>query len=182
VLPRIRPKEFFRPAQVDMAGNFNNIAFGKDFRRPRLRLPGSGGIPDVTTFISDIYLYVPRHSRLTFVSELDFLSGLGHHPSRTQGAGPCYLVSDLGQFDFAKGRLRLTSYHLGVNIAHIQARTGFDLEIAPDVHETPPPSPLELRLLYEEIDPLGIRRLEGMGGAARRQLMHEIIAIESHPQ
>src|SRR4030065_1946605 len=25
-LPRLRPKEFFRPAQVDAQGNFNNIA------------------------------------------------------------------------------------------------------------------------------------------------------------
>ena len=72
VLPRLRPKEFFRPAQVDPHGNFNNIAFGKDYRHPRLRLPGSGGIPDVTTFIDHIYLYVPRHSRLTFVHKLDF--------------------------------------------------------------------------------------------------------------
>ena len=178
VLPRLQPLEFFRPAQVDPAGNFNNIAFGKDYHHPRLRLPGSGGIPDVTTFIRDIHLYVPRHSRLTFVPQLDFLSGLGHHPARTHGAGPRYLVSDLGQFDFANGRLRLTSYHPGLEVARVQARTGFELEIAPDVHETPPPCPEELRLLNEEIDPFGIRRLEGLGGAARRQLLHEIIRLE----
>ncbi len=100
MLPRLRPKEFFRPAQIDPAGNFNNLAFGQNYRRPRLRLPGSGGIPDVTTFINDIYLYVPRHSRLTFVQKLDFLSGLGHNRERRWGSGPRYLVSDLGQFDF----------------------------------------------------------------------------------
>src|SRR5512138_814691 len=38
VLPRLKPKEFFRPAQVDPQGNFNNIAFGKDYRHPRFRL------------------------------------------------------------------------------------------------------------------------------------------------
>jgi glutaconate CoA-transferase subunit B len=184
ILPRLRPKEFFRPAQVDPAGNFNNIAFGSDYRRPRLRLPGSGGIPDVTTFISDIYIYVPRHSRLTFVSELDFLSGLGHHPARRLGSGPRYLVSDLGQFDFGGGspgqpRLRLTSYHPGVDVDRVQAHTGFPLEVAPDVHPTPLPEPAELRLLRAEIDPLGIRKLEALSGAARRQLLHEIIAIES---
>src|SRR5687768_8409239 len=36
VLPSYNPKEFFRPAQVDAAGNFNNIAIGKDYERPRL--------------------------------------------------------------------------------------------------------------------------------------------------
>src|SRR5215813_1324004 len=50
LLPAYELKEFFRPAQVDPAGNFNNIAFGRDYHHPRLRLPGSGGIPDVTTF------------------------------------------------------------------------------------------------------------------------------------
>jgi acyl CoA:acetate/3-ketoacid CoA transferase beta subunit len=186
MLPRLRPKEFFRPAQVDPAGNFNNIAFGKDYRHPRLRLPGSGGIPDVTTFINDIYLYVPRHSRLTFVQKLDFLSGLGHHPDRRWGSGPKYLVSDLGQFDFrgsgptGEPVLRLTSYHPGMSSEKIQAHTGFPLEIAPDVMETPLPTQSELRLLREEIDPLGIRCLESLSGASRRQLLHQIVAAEAN--
>lgn len=178
VLPRLRPKEFFRPAQVDPHGNFNNIAFGKDYRHPRFRLPGTGGIPDVTTFISDIHLYVPRHSRLTFVRQLDFRSGLGHDPARTHGNGPLYLISDLGQFDFAGGRMRLTSYHPGVTIEQIQKHTGFELEIAPDVQETPPPPDDEIRLLREEIDPYGIRRLETLSGAERRELMHQILKEE----
>jgi glutaconate CoA-transferase subunit B len=181
VLPRLKPKEFFRPAQVDPYGNFNNIAFGKDYRHPRLRLPGTGGIPDVTTFISDIYLYVPRHSRVTFVSELDHLSGLGHNPARTYGSGPRYLISDLGQFDFAgsEGRMRLITYHPGVKIERIRAKTGFDLEIAPEVEQTPPPTSDELRLLRGEIDPLGIRKLELLSGAERRILIREIIEKEA---
>ncbi len=178
VLPRLRPKEFFRPAQVDSQGNFNNIAFGKDYRHPRLRLPGTGGIPDVTTFIHEIHLYVPRHSRLTFVPQLDFLSGLGHNPRRTHGEGPRYLVTDLGQFDFAGGRMRLVSYHPGVDVKKIQTRTGFELEIADDLQETPVPTAEELQLL-EEIDPLGIRRLELLSGAERRQLLYEIIEHEA---
>lgn len=180
LLPSLKPKEFFRPAQVDPHGNFNNIAFGKNYRKPRLRLPGTGGIPDVTTFISDIHLYVPRHSRLTFVQKLDFLSGMGHNPARTHGAGPRFLVSDLGVFDFYKGCLRLVSFHPGVKIERIQARTGFNLEIAPDVHETIPPSKEELRLLREDIDPLGVRRLESLSGAPRRRLLEEILKIEEN--
>lgn len=177
-LPTLRPKEFFRPGQVDSRGNFNNIAFGKDYRRPRLRLPGTGGIPDMTTFSSEIYLYVPRHSRLTFVSRLDFCAGLGFHPDRKQGAGPRYLISDFGQFDFANGRMRLTSYHPGTTPELIQAHTGFEIEIAPDVHPTPPPSEQELNMLRQEIDPLGIRRLELLSGTARRQLLRQILAQE----
>ena len=184
ILPRLRPKEFFRPAQIDPAGNFNNIAFGKDYRHPRLRLPGTGGIPDVTTFIDDIQLYVPRHSRLTFVPRLDYISGLGYHPARRLGSGPRYLVSDLGQFDFGGGtreqpRMRLISNHPGVDVAYIQAHTGFQLEVIENIQETPLPTEDELRLLRQEIDPLGIRKLEALSGAERRQLLREIIASET---
>ncbi|MEA3351763.1 MAG: hypothetical protein U9Q82_14190 [Chloroflexota bacterium] len=178
VLPNLRPKEFFRPGQIDACGNFNNIAFGKYYAHPRLRLPGSGGIPDVTTFINDIHLYVPRHSRVTFVPKLDFLSGLGHHPSRKHGTGPQYLLTNLGQFDFANGHIRVTSYHPGVSLERIRNKTKFELAIAADIHETLPPSPEELRLIRQEIDPLGIRRLELLSGASRRKLLHEILAQE----
>jgi acyl CoA:acetate/3-ketoacid CoA transferase beta subunit len=178
-LPNLQPKEFFRPGQIDVHGNFNNIAFGENYAQPRLRLPGTGGIPDVTTFIDDIYLYVPRHSRVTFVPKLDFLSGLGHHPKRTRGKGPNYIISDLGQFDFANGRMRLTSYHPGISIKRIQAKTRFELAIANDAHETPPPSREELALIREEIDPLGIRDLELLSGASRRKLLREILTKET---
>jgi acyl CoA:acetate/3-ketoacid CoA transferase beta subunit len=178
VLPILHPKEFFRPGQLDARGNFNNIAFGQDYRKPRMRLPGSGGIPDVTTTSSEVYLYVPRHSRVTFVAKLDFLSGMGYHEERKHGHGPRYLVTDLGQFDYANEQMRLVSYHPGVKIEQIQAKTGFPLEISPDVHSTPIPTIEEIRLLREEIDPLGIRNLESLSGAARRELMLHIISIE----
>lgn len=181
ILTSLRPKEFFRPAQIDRHGNFNNIAFGKDYlktRSTRLRLPGTGGIPDVTTFINDIHLYVPRHSRVTFVAELDLCSGLGHHPARRRGIGPKFVTTNLGVFDYANAQMRLISYHPGVTIEHIQSRTGFEIVISPDVHETPLPTDEELRLLREEIDPLGIRRLESLSGAVRRNLLHEILERE----
>ncbi len=178
VLPSLRPMEFFRPAQIDPHGNINNIAFGKDLHHPRLRLPGTGGIPDVTTYLRDIMYYVPRHSRVTFVPELDFCAGLGHNSARKHGKGPAYLVTDLGQFDFASGWMRLTTYHPGVTIENIQAHTGFRLEVSPTVKETPRPTEAEIDLIRQEIDPLNIRRLEMLSGAPRRELLHRIIEAE----
>jgi glutaconate CoA-transferase subunit B len=179
ILPRLHPKEFFRPAQIDAAGNFNNIAFGKNYRKPRLRLPGTGGIPDVTVASDEVYLYITRHSRVTFVPRLDFLSGLGYSPSRRHGCGPRYLVTDLGQFDFANGRMRIRTYHPGSSVEQIQAHTGFELEIPADVCETPLPDEEELRLLREEIDPMGIRCLELLSGSERRQLIRSILEQET---
>jgi glutaconate CoA-transferase subunit B len=164
---------------VDVCGNFNNIALGTDYHHPRLRLPGVGGIPDVTVTGDANYLYVTRHSRVTFVEQCDLISGLGHVSGRTRGAGPRYLVSDLGQFDWAEGRMRLTSFHPGTSIDHIRAKTGFELAIAADVRRTLPPTADELCLLRQQIDPLGVRRLETLGGAARRELLRAILAAEN---
>jgi acyl CoA:acetate/3-ketoacid CoA transferase beta subunit len=179
LLPRFQPKEFFRPAQIDAAGNFNNVVIGTDYHHPRMRLPGCGGIADVTTYYREIHLYVPRHSRAIFVEQVDFVSGLGHSPGRARGARPCYLVSNLGQFDFAGGQMRLTTHHPGVTVERIRVKTGFPLKIAPDLGETEPPTAAEIQLLREVIDPLGIRRLETLGGAARKRALREILMNES---
>jgi acyl CoA:acetate/3-ketoacid CoA transferase beta subunit len=189
VLPTLQPKEFFRPAQIDAYGNFNNVVIG-DYYQPRLRLPGCGGIADVTNTSRRIYLYVPRHEQRVFVEQLDFRSGVGHLAGESQverrgrgitSPGPRYLVSDLGQFDFAHRRLRLVSYHPGVTVEEIQAKTGFPLEIALNLEETIPPSEEEVRLLRGEIDPLGMRKLERLTGQARRLALREIIKQEKSP-
>ncbi|HET7011333.1 MAG TPA: hypothetical protein VFI11_11195 [Anaerolineales bacterium] len=178
LLPSIRPKEFFRPGQVDAAGNFNNIAFGDDPRHPRFRLPGSGGIPDVTNCLPDVCLYVPRHSRVVFVEKVDWVSGRGHSAGRRRGRGATYLVSDLGQFDFADGRMRLTHFHPDVSVEDIRMKTGFALELAPGLTETSPPTADELRLLREVIDPLAVRDLETLSGGRRRASLRTLLEKE----
>jgi hypothetical protein len=75
--------------------------------------------------------------------------------------------------------MRLRSYHPGVTIDKIRKRTGFALRVAPDVHETLSPTAEEIRLLQEEIDPLGIRELDRMSGSRRRRKMREIIQAEA---
>jgi acyl CoA:acetate/3-ketoacid CoA transferase beta subunit len=172
LLPTLKIKEFFRPAQVDMHGNFNNIVIG-DYSSPSLRLPGCGGIADVTTYSHRVYLYVPRHSRAVFVKEVDFVSGLGYGKAH----GPCYLISDLGQFDFFGGRMRLVSYHPGVSVERIERRTGFPLDISPELCETPPPTEEEVKLLRDVIDPLGIRKLECLSGPKRREKLRQILEL-----
>lgn len=174
-LPAVKPKEFFRPGQIDQHGNTNNIAVGKDYRRPRLRMPGVGGIPDVSVFMREMNLYVPRHSRVAFRRKLDFISGLGHSEARRAGSGPNYLVSDLGQFDFAGGSMRLTHLHPGASTERVVAKTGFELAIADDLQTTTLPTDRELELLRLEIDPLGLRKLETLSGQERRGALRTII-------
>jgi acyl CoA:acetate/3-ketoacid CoA transferase beta subunit len=179
LLPQYHPKEFFRPAQIDLHGNTNNIAFGKDYRRPRMRLPGSGGIPDVSVQAESLYFYVPRHSLVTFVPKVDFVSGLGNTEQRKKGKGPVYLVSDLGQFDWFDGRMRLTHLHPGVSLETVRRKTGFELLAADPVLETTPPDDTEIQLLRKAIDPLGVRKLEILGGSARKDLLRTILEAEN---
>jgi hypothetical protein len=75
--------------------------------------------------------------------------------------------------------MRITTYHPGVTVDKIQAHTGFKLEISPTVMETPLPTQEEMDLLRNKIDPLHIRRLEMLSGAARREQLHRIIKIEN---
>lgn len=178
LLPQYPPKEFFRPGQVDKNGNFNNISIGKNYKNPRMRLPGSGGIPDVTPLSDNIYLYVTRHSRVTFVEKIDIRSGIGHHTERKRGVGTKYLVSDLGEFDFHDGKMRLTHLHPGVELKRVIAKTGFELAIKEPIKTTELPDKNEIRLLEQVIDPLGIRRLEFLSGPKRRQAIREIIEME----
>lgn len=177
LLPKYHLKEFFRPGQIDAAGNTNNVSIGNHLR-PRMRLPGTGGIPDVTIVSDKVYLYVPRHSPAIFVEKVDYVSGLGHVSGRERGAGPRYLVSDLGEFDWHEGCMRLIRCFPGVDPAHIQRKTGFPLVVSDEIAETPPPSEHELRLLREVIDPLGVRKLETLGGRARKELLRTILAAE----
>ncbi len=184
LLPTFQPKEFFRPAQVDPRGNFNNVVIG-DYHAPSLRLPGCGGIADVTNYSPRVYLYVPRHSRAVFVERLDFVSGVGvleehwREELSILSPGPRYLVTDLGTFDFEGGHMRLLSYHPGVTVERIEKKTGFPLEVSPQLQETPPPSEEEVRLLREEIDPLGVRQLECLSGGRRRAKLREMLAKEA---
>ncbi len=183
ILPVLQFKEFLRPAQTDAQGNTNNVAIG-DYDHPRVRLPGSGGIPDISSFSTNTYLYNPRHGRASFVRRLDFISGLGvgaeveRRAKGILGTGPRGVVTDLGVFDFEDGAMRLLTYHPGVTIERIQARTGFPVAISPHASETLPPSTEEVRLLRDVIDPLGVRKLETLGGADRWNLLRQIAEYE----
>ena len=66
-------------------------------------------------------------------------------------------MTDLGIYDFDDtGEMRLVSLHPGATLDAVRATIGWEVKIADDLAATPPPTPEELRLIREELDPSGV--------------------------
>lgn len=152
--------------QIDRYGNLNLVCVG-DYDHPRLRGPGSVGLPFLSR-VKKIFIFTRAHNRRTFVEKVDFVSGVGYldgpgSRSRVglkEDEGPGLVVTNLAVMDFdAKSKqMRLKSLHPGVSLETVIENTGFDLPRSPDVPSTAPPTEAELRLIREEIDTEGILR------------------------
>jgi glutaconate CoA-transferase subunit B len=60
-------------------------------------------------------------------------------------------------YDFDEtGEMRLSSLHPGATLDAVRSTIGWDVRVATDVGSTPPPTPDELRLIREELDPGGV--------------------------
>lgn len=176
LLPHVKPREFLRPAQIDASGATNNVCLGP-FDRPKARLPGVGGISDVSVFNENLYLYVPRHTEKAFVAQLDFKSGNGHG-ARAPGVtnpGPVKVFTDLGVFGFTGDRMAVISLHPGVSLDEARGKTGFELA-TPAVPDVTPAPTGEAQEILERIDPRGLRHLEALGTRERLLELYQILS------
>ena len=153
--------------QVDRFGNQNIAALGGTPTRPKTQLLGFRGAPGNT--INDVTSYwVPAHGPKVFVEAVDVVAGVGYDRAAALGEQAARfheirrVVSNLGVFDFETPNhsMRVRSLHPGVTVDEVVAATGFSLVFPDDVPTTRLPTPEELRLLDEVIDPAGTRRRE----------------------
>ncbi len=147
---------FLSAAQLDKFGNINTTVIG-DYHRPKTRLPGGGGAPEIATSCGEIFITV-KHSRRAFVEKLDFVTSIGHGdgPGHRQRLGittkgPTRLVTDLCvmQPDPETCEFQVTSLHAGITRQQVIEATGWDLKFASEVSETPTPSNAELDALRQ---------------------------------
>jgi glutaconate CoA-transferase subunit A len=175
--------EIIGAAQIDARGRTNNLELTKP-SGGKLRLPGQGGMSDVANMHRDYVVYVPRHSRAALVESVEMVSsarGIISAEARQAAGyqtGDTWLVTNLSVFryDEAVGQLVVVETMPGVGRDTITAETGFRVIFADDCKPMDLPTPEELRVLREEIDPLGIRRLEFVGAKERGALLDEILA------
>jgi glutaconate CoA-transferase subunit B len=145
---------FLGAAQLDKFGNINTTVIG-DYDKPKVRLPGGGGAPEIASSCGEIFI-VMRQSARGFVDKLDFITSLGHGKGGDDRArqgvdtkGPSLLVTDLCVMkpDAKTKEFTVTSIHPGVTRAEIEENTGWPVKFGDNVKETPAPSVKELKAL-----------------------------------
>lgn len=174
--------EIIGAAQIDARGRTNNLELTKP-SGGKLRLPGQGGMSDVANMHQNYVVYVPRHGKASLVDSVEMVSSargliaaaerkaVGYRP------GDIYLVTNLCVFRYQEAAAQFVVVETmpGATRDTITSETGFKVIFADDCVEMVAPTTDELRILREEIDPLGIRRLEFVGARDRGALLDEIL-------
>jgi glutaconate CoA-transferase subunit B len=147
---------FLGGAQIDKFANLNTTVVGP-YDKPKVRLPGGGGAPEIANSCGEIFIIMAQGKR-SFVNKLDFMTSLGHgeggdHRQRlgVRTKGPTKLVTDLCIFepDPATKEMTVVSIHPGVTREQIQENTGWTVRYANKVAETEPPTAKELEVLRD---------------------------------
>lgn len=165
---------FLSGIQIDRHGNANLTAVG-GMPRPKVKIGGGGGGCNVSATVRHLSIWSTNHrTGRCLVYECDFITDVGHRTpagARAElgytGGGPDWMVTELGVFDFPRGRARLRKTFPDVTIEEIARATGFDLEIASDLAEVDPPDRAQIEMV-RKLDPLNIRRNEFRPGELQR--------------
>ncbi len=155
---------FLGGAQIDQYGNINSTVIG-EYRKPKVRLPGSGGANDLASLCWQTLSITP-HDKRRFVEKLDFLTTPGYinGPGSREAAGlppnsgPYKVISTLALmgYDPHSKRMRVETLHPGVSKQDVIDNTGFEMLFVDEDTVTPEPTDEELCILREEVDPLGL--------------------------
>jgi glutaconate CoA-transferase subunit B len=127
------------------------------YEKPKVRLPGGGGAPEIATSCGEIFIIMAQGKR-SFVDKLDFVTSIGHVSGGDSRAklgvrtkGPTKLITDLALFepDPVTKEMTVVSIHPGVTRDQIQDNTGWKVSYAAKIAETPSPTQRELDVLRE---------------------------------
>ena len=147
---------FLGAAQLDRFANMNTTVVGP-YHHPKVRLPGAGGAPEISSSAKEV-LIVVKQSKRTFVNKVDFVTSVGfltggdaRERAGLTGKGPRAVITDLCilEPDPLSRELKVASVHPGVDRETIVANTGWQVQFAPSCCETPPPSAHELQVLRD---------------------------------
>jgi glutaconate CoA-transferase, subunit B len=147
---------FLGGAQIDRFANLNTTVIGR-YEKPKTRLPGGGGAPEIASACGEIFIIMNQSPR-SFVDKLDFITSMGHgeggdHRARLglKTKGPTRLITDLCIFepDPISKEMTVTSIHPGLSRDRIAQNTGWPVRFASRVIDTPAPTEDELKTLRD---------------------------------
>jgi glutaconate CoA-transferase subunit B len=152
---------FLGGAQIDMYGNLNSTVIG-DWKRPKVRFPGSGGANDFASFCWKVMVITPQDARrfvekVSFITTPGYLDGPGarERAGLPANTGPHKVITNMAVmgYDGKTMRMRVESIHQGFTFEEVQKNCGFPLLKAEKIVTTPAPTAEELRILRTEVDP-----------------------------
>jgi glutaconate CoA-transferase subunit B len=147
---------FLGAAQIDRFGNINTTVIGS-YRKPKTRLPGAGGAPEIAALAGEVLIIMQQSAR-AFVKQLDFVTSVGfldggdaRERAGLPGKGPVAVITDLCIFepDRETRELTVASVHPGVERTKIEAATGWPVRYFSHANATHPPSVDELSTLRD---------------------------------
>ena len=153
---------FIGAGQVNRYGNVNATVVG-DYTRPTHRWPGSGGGNDVMSFCNRTIIIL-RQSRQRFPEKVDFVTCPGYLDGKEgrreqagllANTGPSAVITNFGCYEFEDREMVLKSVHghIGVTLEQVKTEVGWDIRVSPKLEDSMPPTPEELRILREKVDP-----------------------------
>ena len=153
---------FLGALEIDRFGNINTTLLKEDSGKVRY-FNGSAGGNDIASLAKRV-LVIMRHEKrklppaVAHLTSPGFVGGRSRRELGLRGGGPHRVITDMAVlgFDPDTREACLLSLHPGVRLEQVVENTGFALRIAQPVPVTALPTPEELRLLREEIDPKGV--------------------------
>ena len=146
---------FLGAAQIDRYGNLNTTVVG-GYSKPKVRLPGAGGAPQIATHAREV-LIVMKQSPRSFVAKLDFVTSCGYldgsgarRRSGAPGKGPTAVITDFGvlQPHPETDELQLTGIYPGVTVEAARSAADWPLQAA-GIQELPAPEREDLECLRD---------------------------------
>lgn len=131
---------FLGAAQIDRFGNLNSTVIG-DYAHPSIRLPGSGGAPEIAAHAKQTFVVMKATPR-SFVPRLDF---------RTSACRPRAVITDFGILTPApeSDELTLTALFPNATVEEARAAVGWPLAVGEEVDVVSQPTDLELSTLRD---------------------------------
>ena len=155
---------FVGGAEVDRFGNINTSYIG-DIDTPKVKLPGSGGAPDIAAMAERLIIVI-NHQKHRLVERVDYITSPGfldggdaRARAGLPGGGPAVVITDRGILrpHGPDNELHLAAIHPGHTVEEIVENTGWALKSVPGLAETEPPTETELAALHR-IDKEGFWR------------------------